>query len=297
MRMVVLLLVFAVFGSAATVRLGYWQVVAASELAARAERGMVRPAPPAPPRAEIRDRDGRVLAQSATLDKLEVFPILVPADRRDEVVETLAEIMGLRSGADRRAYAEKLGSGKEWARLERQITPAQSIDIRLAKDEGLLPGITLNPQRVRIYPRPGGQDDASLASQLLGFVDASGNGMSGIERLYDDRLTGTEGSTDMATLAGATVVTGTELPPLRLTIDAKLQRQLEAELFSAHLTTRAKSVSAIVIDPYTGAILASASVPGSRSALRSSAISLCTPARSSSSERLRFVTLSSSASE
>ena len=51
------------------------------------------------------------------------------------------------------------------------------------------------------------------------------------------------------------------MPPLRLTIDARLQRQVEIELNAARLANDAKSVSAIVMDPYTGAILASASVP------------------------------------
>ena len=53
-----------------------------------------------------------------------------------------------------------------------------------------------------------------------------------------------------------------EVPPLQLTIDAKLQRQLESELNTARIANQAKSVSGIVMDPYSGAILASASVPG-----------------------------------
>ena len=114
---------------------------------------------------------------------------------------------------------------------------------------------------MREYPRPGGQAEASLANQLLGFVDGSGRGTYGIEAAYDDRLSGVE--EPIASLAGAEPLgVVSELPPLRLTIDAKLQRQLEKELFTTQLATRAKSVSAVVMDPHTGAILASASVPG-----------------------------------
>jgi cell division protein FtsI/penicillin-binding protein 2 len=49
-----------------------------------------------------------------------------------------------------------------------------------------------------------------------------------------------------------------DTPPLAMTIDHKLQRQLEKELNAARLTTGATSVSAIIMDPHTGAILASA---------------------------------------
>ena len=57
MRMVALLLVFAVFGSAATLRLGYWQVVAAPALAADAIVSMTPPKVVQLARAPIVDRD------------------------------------------------------------------------------------------------------------------------------------------------------------------------------------------------------------------------------------------------
>ena len=99
-------------------------------------------------------------------------------------------------------------------------------------------------------------------------------GAYGVERLYDDRLTGADGRPlDVASIAGVAAAQGDvavsdygglAVPPLRLTIDAELQRQVEIELNAARLANDAKSVSAIVMDPYTGAILASASVPGLR---------------------------------
>ena len=102
-------------------------------------------------------------------------------------------------------------------------------------------------------------------------------GAYGVERLYDDRLTGQDAATPkVASIAGldtAFVNTGgdgagddlgglLEVPPLQLTIDAKLQRQLESELNTARIANQAKSVSGIIMDPHSGAILASASVPG-----------------------------------
>ena len=63
LRMVAMLLVFTVFGGASIARLGYWQVVAAPELAAQAESRIAKPKALKPPRAQIVDRDGKVLAQ------------------------------------------------------------------------------------------------------------------------------------------------------------------------------------------------------------------------------------------
>ena len=85
----------------------------------------------------------------------------------------------------------------------------------------------------------------------------------GVERYYDDQLTTADpGSLDVASLDGVPVgLEGIDPPPLELTIDAKLQKQVERELNTARMANKAKSVSAIVMDPHTGAILAAASVP------------------------------------
>ena len=270
LRMVALLVVFAVFGSATMLRLGYWQVVAAPDLVDKAIDTMAPPPRLALARAEIVDRDGVTLAQSATFDRLDANPRDIPAERRADIVATLTEILDL-GPAEQAAYLAKLSSGAAWDWLARRLSPEQSVEIALAKDEGKLPGVTLAPVESRVYPRDGGQSGTSLASHLLGFVAGDSGGAYGVERLYESRLTGTDGrSVDVASIAGAAAAAGDvtladldglQAPPLRLTIDARLQRQVEIELNAARLANDAKSASAIVMDPYTGAILASASVP------------------------------------
>jgi len=278
LRMVALLLVFIVFAGAAMVRLGYWQVVAAPDLVAKAI-GRMAPAKVATlARGEILDRQGVTLAQSATFDRLDAYPKDIPPERRMEVVETLADILDLRA-TERETYLAKLSTERAWDWLARRLTTEQSVEIRLARDEGRLPGISLAPLESRVYPRRGGQGGTSLASHLLGFVAGDTGGAYGIERLYEDRLAGRDSAPSglLASLVGVgpgddpgssdelgdlSDLEGITVEPLRLTIDAKLQRQLESELNTARIANRAKSVSGIVLDPYTGAILASASVPG-----------------------------------
>ena len=269
LRMVALLLAFLVFGTAAMLRLGYWQVVAAPDLVVRAVDTMAPPLEPKLARGEIVDRAGVTLAQSASFDRLDAHPKDIPAERREEIVETLAGILGL-GAAERQAYLAKLSTDRAWDWLARRLTPEESVAVTLAMDEGTLPGISLEPLEARVYPRHGGQGHTTLASHLLGFVAGDSGGAYGLERVYEDRLAGRVSSpVQEASIAGIDSgltsvrdLDGLVVSPLRLTIDARFQRQLESELNTARIADRAKSVSAVVMDPYSGAILASASVPG-----------------------------------
>jgi cell division protein FtsI/penicillin-binding protein 2 len=101
---------------------------------------------------------------------------------------------------------------------------------------------------------------------MLGFVNYSGQGQYGLEQQYNDVLAGkpellrvdpnTPGPTGEHIIDG-----GTPGKDIRTTIDAGLQLQVEQEVFSAWLSDKAKTVSAVVMDPKTGALLAEASYP------------------------------------
>jgi cell division protein FtsI (penicillin-binding protein 3) len=276
MRMVALLVAFAVFAGAAVARLTYWQVSEAPRLAAKAISYMAPPSEPEPARAAIVDRDGVALARPATYDRLAAYPRTIPADRRAELVEVLAVTLGL-DDEKRQAYLAALSTDENWTSLERRLTAEQSVAVQLRIDEGALPGITLEPLPTRVYPKGGGQIGTSLASHLVGFVAGESGGAAGVERLYDDRLAGrvvppvavagigmaaTNGSGLTADGLAGTELADLEVPPLELTIDAGLQRKVESIISTIRAEDRAKSVSAIVMNPHTGEILASASVPG-----------------------------------
>ena len=236
--MTVLLLVFVLFGAAAMARLAYWQVIAAPELVERALGTMTAPDAEGVARADITDRDGVVMAQSATYDRLDAYPRDIRDEDRAGVVETLAGILDL-SAAERQAMLTRLSSDDSWTYLVRQLTPEQSVDIAVAEDQGLLPGIDLTPVPMRVYPKDGGAPGTSLANQLVGFVAGSaGGGASGVEAAYDERLSGRESaparlasiggmaagpSTDADAALDLDLVEPDSLDPLPLTIDAGLQ--------------------------------------------------------------------------
>jgi len=263
LRMVAILLIFAVFGTAAGLRLGYWQVIAADGLTAQVNEAIASTRVEKTVRADIVDRDGVLLAKTASFDRLDAHPDTIDPEERDGIVDTLGVLLDL-DASERATYLERLADpDDQFEILRSRLTLKESAVVAAAVDDGLLPGIALTPKDVRHYPRPGGQSGTSLASHLVGFVRADGRPGGGIESYYDERLTTVDpASLDLASIDGLSGgLDGIDPPPLRLTIDAKLQEQVEKELNSARIADTAVSASAIVMDPHTGAILAAASVP------------------------------------
>ena len=141
--------------------------------------------------------------------------------------------------------------------------------IRAATADRTLTGITLEAEPLRVYPQAGGGRDSTLAAQLLGFVNRDGTGQYGVEQAYQDTLGGSPRVADFQRDARgqpipetSTVVSpGTPGQDVRLTIDAGLQLAVEQELMAAYVADDAKSVSAVVMDPYTGEVYAEATYP------------------------------------
>jgi cell division protein FtsI/penicillin-binding protein 2 len=281
---VVLLVVLAAFAVAAVIRLADWQVAQAPVLQAKAMAQLERPADLPTVRGRILDRNGRVLALTGYRDRLVAYPKLLvssdpaaTAERRAIVLDSLTEILGLSPSARARVEEQLAAEASEYAVIARQITEEQSLAVReaiAAGRSGLAPGtvraVGLEPQPVRIYPNAGGAPGTTLASHLLGFVSADGVGNYGIEQEYNGFLAGRP--TKVAALrdpfgrllgtSARVLEPGVPGQDIRLTIDAGIQLQLEKELYAAQLIDKAKRVSAVVMDPETGEILAWASVPG-----------------------------------
>ncbi len=131
------------------------------------------------------------------------------------------------------------------------------------------PGSGSNSTQVRLYPQSGGGPETSLAAHLLGFVNRDGQGQYGVEQYYQAQLAGTPTIVESDRDANGqpvvetqhTIQAGTPGADLSLTIDAGLQLAVEQEVMAAWVADRAHSVSAVVMDPYTGAILAEATYP------------------------------------
>ncbi len=108
-----------------------------------------------------------------------------------------------------------------------------------------------------------------LASQIVGKVGYDGKGRIGMESVFDQRLRGSEGFRQVVQDAKRREIYGrsenvAEAEPgknLVLTIDRNMQEIVERELKNGVIEFQAASASAVVVDPYTGEILAMASYP------------------------------------
>ena len=127
-------------------------------------------------------------------------------------------------------------------------------------------GFVAVPQRYYNY--------GSLAAQVIGYAKNDGvslNGLYGLEAYYNDILSGTDGyrysETDEITGGVLPYSEATSLPAQNgynvvLNLDVSIQRIAEEACYEAYEKYQPiDGVCAIVIDPYTGAILAMVSLP------------------------------------
>ena len=269
-RLIGLLLIVVVGALALMARLAFWQVgqrdflidQAASQTSVRVEVPTER--------GEIYDRTGTVvLASSVARDRLVVSPKSLTREERRQTADALIWMLGLDEEAAATLRERMDQKTKSYVILARGIEPAMADRIRTATRDGSIKGITLESEPLRVYPQPGGGPDTTLAAHLLGFVNREGEGQYGVEQYYQDILGGSprvtvseRDASGQAVPGTAEVVSeGTLGEDISLTIDASLQLSVEQELLATWIADQAKSVSAIVMDPYTGEIYAEATFP------------------------------------
>jgi cell division protein FtsI/penicillin-binding protein 2 len=268
-RLLVVLVVFLVVGASLCSRLVWWQVVQHDQLSVKAQRQTTVRFDEPVRRGTIYDRTGTVvLATSVQRYLVAASPDQLSSSQRRDVGAALVGILGLDPDAAR-ALTDKVESDRPYVILTRGLEDATAERIRQGIGDGTLAGITVEPEAVRVYPQAGGAAGTTLAAHLLGFVNRDGDGQYGIEERYQSDLAGTPREllaerdvvgrpiTDTAQVMSP----GVSGSDIRLTIDTDLQLAAEQEVLAAYTADEAVSVSAIVMDPSNGAILAEASYP------------------------------------
>ena len=268
-RLLLLLVIFGVGSLALTVRAAYWQVLDRDRLVlAAAEQTTVRLETPSQ-RGDIYDRSGTViLATTVQRERLVAAPYLLSSAERRATVAELARLFELDEAATL-ALREKLASDSRYLVIRHGLDRTMGDRIRAGVANGRMFALSLEPEPERVYPQTGGGRETTLAAHLLGFVNRDGVGQYGVEQQYQEALGGSprivvadRDASGRAVLERATVsqpgMPGTDL---RLTIDAGLQLRVEQELLAAWIADKAKRVSAVVLDPYTGEVYAEATYP------------------------------------
>lgn len=208
-------------------------------------------------RGSILDRNGNVLVRSMPSESVYV----VPHDLTDPdgVAAKLTKIVGKLDPAVVSAMRDK----HLWfVWIARKVPHEQAERVR-ALD---IPGVSLKGEDSGLRVDTSGR----LASTVLGFVGTDENGLDGVEYAYDNLLRGHSGSVSLETDEFGrpipfgherTVVAAQPGDNVELTIDSYLQFAAERALAAQVREFHALDGTAIVMDPWTGEVLALANVP------------------------------------
>jgi cell division protein FtsI/penicillin-binding protein 2 len=175
LRLIALLVAFAVFATALGARLSYWQLGEGPYLQRLAAAQLSQPTVEQAERGDITDRRGTLLATTAYRDLLAAHPDLIREDRRAEAAQGLAALLELGASETDELVAAFEG-GVPYVVVSRRLSEMQSQEVRARLASGELAALTLEPLPVRLYPNEGGSPRTTLASQLLGFVTDNGAG-------------------------------------------------------------------------------------------------------------------------
>jgi cell division protein FtsI/penicillin-binding protein 2 len=157
-----------------------------------------------------------------------------------------------------RVYPELADRTRGFVYVERQADPAQAAALQRLK----LSGFGFYPEERRMYPQ------GSVGAQVLGYVGIDGGGLSGLELQFDKQLAGRAGHETIVKDPSGRVIDVEQQRPetsgrdVFLTLDHTIQANAEEVLRETVHKWQAKSASAIVLDPRTGAVLAMAVQPG-----------------------------------
>ena len=254
----VVTLVFGVFG----LRLFQIQGIDSQAYAAMAvEAGTARSVVPAP-RGEILDRNGEVLATSVAGTTITADPSMTSAE-----APRIAKILVDELGEDELDYFATVDllrtAGSRYVVVAKDLPAERAQSAVGAVREQELTGVFSEEVTLRAYP------GNRLAANLVGFVDGERKGVQGLERQYDDLLTGTDGEATYEVsprgqripMADSTVkdmVPGTDV---ETTIDRDLQWYSDQRLADAVRSSGSEWGLAITVDVRTGQIVQLSQAP------------------------------------
>jgi cell division protein FtsI (penicillin-binding protein 3) len=185
------------------------------------------PAPPTPGRADIVDRNGRLLA--TTLDSPSVYAnpkqILDATDATRKLVKAFPDL-------DAAELYAKLTSGKSFVYVKRHLTPWEQYEINQLG----IPGVQFQHEERRVYP------DGTLTAHVVGYAGIDNTGFAGIER-------------------GLDAVLKDRREPLQLSLDLRIQYVVREELQRVIDDFTAKGGAGLIMDVNTGEVLSMVSLP------------------------------------
>jgi cell division protein FtsI (penicillin-binding protein 3) len=196
-----------------------------------AEPEKINPRRPLIERGPITDRNGRILALQTRLANISVWrPDITDIDA---LCRDLSPVLGYTA----REIREKIeNSSSDFIYLKKQADQSAVREIEALRADKRVRGVGIEPVLGRIYP------EKRLAGQIIGFTGDDNTGLAGIEYAMESDLAN----------SGSQVV---------LTLDSNVQYILESISRKIMKENQAEAVMFLAMDPRTGEILGSASLP------------------------------------
>ena len=235
-------------------RFFYIQVIWGQELVLRATDQWNREIPVIAARGNILDRNGQQLAGNLTTYSVFVRPNAVKD--KSYAATCLSEIFGLEMSS----LYERLNEGNVSEITVVRQADGELIEQLIACD---IDGVYYARDNTRVYSY------GDALCQTLGFTSTDGLGLSGIEKMYDGVLGGTDGEimyttdivgnqTENTNIVYKSAVDGDDIS---LTIDIEIQLAAEQAIREVYENTGAQNASCIVLDPGSFEVLAMVNYP------------------------------------
>ncbi len=207
-------------------------------------------------RGIIFDRNGIPLAVSTPMYTLVLDPKVLLSE--PIALQRLLQNPLLRPQAQALYAAMRARPDSRYLLAGKNLTPWARTQIRNL----YVPGVYLEQTYKTYYPT------ADMAAQLVGFTNVNNKGQDGLELTFNKTLQGTTGKVRLyenaiGQILGVAQVLQEAKPGqnITLSIDARLQYVAYAALRDQVIKTEAINGSAVVINPYTGEVLAAVSYP------------------------------------
>ncbi|NMP15770.1 penicillin-binding transpeptidase domain-containing protein [Thalassotalea sp. Y01] len=248
-------------------RSAYIQVVEPESLQQKGENRTVRNAKVHSYRGAILDRNGEELAISVPVKTVYADPqrfiegknaLKDERTRKDwqKRLDVLAQVLDMNVSA----IIDKIGTNpkKRFTYLSRHVSPQMADYIEVSLN---IPGIEVVLETKRFYP------SGEISAHVVGFTNVDEDGIEGIERLFDEHLTGVNGKDKYIKDAHGNRIEILEKvdkqdpEDITLSIDQRIQALAYRELKAAVKSFQAISGSVVVLDIHSGEILAMVNGP------------------------------------
>jgi cell division protein FtsI (penicillin-binding protein 3) len=239
-------------------RTAYIQIIEPEMLKEQGDLRSLRVAENTVQRGSIVDRNGAELAISVPVETVWADPKIIMDNNAltmSKHWQALADVLG--QDINKLIARVVKNPRKRFIYLERKISPAVANYIKELK----IPGIHLRKESKRFYPT------GEISAHLIGFTNVDDKGIEGIERIYDNLLTGSGGEKRFRKDAKGrkieiiSVEEAEQAQDITLSIDQRIQAIAYKELKGAVQAFKATSGSVVVANAHTGEILALTNSP------------------------------------